>query len=262
MKTAFLSDRDIAEIFHNQPQNGSFQVLATLTAGLNYLDVLNRQRLDLLASTAQRTAARHRQTALACRLYNFLREKTPLSLFDADYREEANLYILARRIFLTGRSLTFKRHRLSCLLDLLRLYRDDPCQILTGREALLQELENTLLTEFILLDMGWKNTADLGLEAIGNGYHECDYTLDIEEEWKQPVKSVPRQHFKYLCQSLSSSHAAACVLYYMKDHRADMVPSLWAIDEKALAKLLTQAAPPEITKADVAAVAATYIRKD
>ena len=200
-----LSKDDISEIFSRQQANGLFSALAVETACLNRMERLNRRRLDPSLPPAERRAARRRLVDLEGKLVRYIREETPLSYFDADFRDEAERYVMMREIFLKAVSFTFKRHRLAFLLDLLRLYGDDPCGLFPEREFLREKWEHILLYDYLLLDMGLKNTEDIGREAVSNGYHECDYTLEIEDVWKQPMKSVPRTNFRYVVQSLPCS---------------------------------------------------------
>ncbi len=57
-----LSNEDIREIFCHQMENGKFSSVSAVTAGLNYLDLLNRSRLDVLAANDKRTAAARKRT--------------------------------------------------------------------------------------------------------------------------------------------------------------------------------------------------------
>ena len=131
-----LSKDDISEIFSRQQANGLFSALAVETACLNRMERLNRRRLDLSLPPAERRAARQRLVDLEGKLVRYIREETPLSYFDADFRDEAERYVMMREIFLKAVSFTFKRHRLAFLLDLLRLYGDDPCGLFPEREFL------------------------------------------------------------------------------------------------------------------------------
>lgn len=258
MEETMLSAADKQELFNNQKENGPFSAIATVAAGLNYLDRLNRKRLDLQATSQERTIAGHKLISLEKKLFLYARKQTPLSLFDADYRQEADAYIQMRVLFLKATTLTFKRHRFSFLLDLIRLYRDDPCCILTGREAYLEKWEKKLLYDYLLFDMSARNTADVGKEAISNGYHECDFTLDIESFLQQPRKSVPRSCFKYVIKSMADSPVAACVIAYMKEHITELSPALWTVDDQAIWTLYKTGAVPTITKDDIDEIAATY----
>lgn len=224
-----LSQEDKTELFSHQKDNGPFSALAVETAGLNYLDRLNRQRLDPLAPAAVRTNALYRLVDLEKKLFQYIKEETPLSYFDADFKKETEQYIMMRTIFLNATDFTFKRHRLEFLLDLLRLYTEDPCCILPERDIQKNKLEHTLLYDYLLLDMGQKNTEDIGREAVSNGYHECDYTLEIEEVWKQPMKAVPRTNFRYVIQSLPYSQAANATAFYMGQHVQDLAFNRWVV---------------------------------
>ncbi len=228
--TQQLSQADKTELFSHQKDNGPFSALAVETAGLNYLDRLNRQRLDPLAPAAVRTQALHRLTALEAKLFQYIQAETPLSYFDADFQKETEQYILMRTLFLKAVDFTFKRHRLAFLLDLLRLYAEDPCNILPERGIMKAKWEHTLLYDYLLLDMGQKNTEDIGREAVSNGYHECDYTLEIEEVWKQPMKAVPRTNFRYVVQSLPYSQAAKAVALHMKQHVQQLAFNRWVVN--------------------------------
>ncbi|MCH4166128.1 MAG: hypothetical protein LKF74_05345 [Megasphaera sp.] len=258
MKEYILSARDKAEIFAHQQDNGIFSALAVETAGLNYLDRLNRKRLDRTVSPAARTTALHETVALEQKLYQYVQDQTPLSYFDIDFRKQTQEYIRMRLIFLKAVSFTFKRHRLQFLLELLQLYTEDPCNILPEKHVMIKKLEHILLYDYLLLDMGRKNTEDIGREAVSNGYHECDYTLEIEEVWKQPMQAVPRTNFRYVVTSLPYSNAAAAIVSYMKNHLQDMVPSLWVVDA---AEIWTQCLQHKltVTATDIAAIQETYI---
>ncbi|MGE1061922.1 hypothetical protein NXG27_04675 [Megasphaera paucivorans] len=255
-----LASEDIHEIFSHQMKNGQFSSISTVTAGLNYLDLLNRSRLDVLAANNKRTAAARKAFILEKKLYQYIRQQTPLSVFDTDYRQEITIYIRMRELFLTAGDFTFKQHRFSFLLELIQLYREDICEILTGRDAILQKWERELFYNYLLMDMGKKNTEDIGKEAISNGYHECDYTLEIENVWKQPAKSIPRTNFSYVLQSLPISNIALCTLAYMRDHCAELRPSLWIVDDTAIWNMFKSGYIPSITKKDIITVAATYIK--
>jgi hypothetical protein len=261
MNHCSINKEDKKAIFNNQRDNGLFSAVAVETSALNYLDRLNRKRLDVLASPAERRAARLQAVTLEGKLYQYIREQTPLSILDADYKKEADLYILMRELFLRATDFTFKRHRFTFLLELIRFYRDDPCSILVGREAILKKWEKQLLYDYLLLDMGKKNTENIGKEAISNGYHECDYTLEIEEVWKQPTKSIPRAYFNYVCRSIPTSQIASCVLAYMKTHINEMLPSLWVVDATAIWEQYEKGPTPSTTNVDMTAVAATYKKK-
>lgn len=252
-----LSQEDKTELFFHQKDNGPFSALAVETAGLNYLDRLNRQRLDPLAPAAVRTNALHRLVNLEKKLFQYIKEETPLSYFDADFKKETEQYIMMRTIFLNATDFTFKRHRLEFLLDLLRLYTEDPCSILPERDIQKNKLEHTLLYDYLLLDMGQKNTEDIGREAVSNGYHECDYTLEIEEVWKQPMKAVPRSHFRYVKAALPYSQGARAIATWMKDHAHDLAPARWVIDTKAI-EALRKGPNLTITDEDIASIEKTF----
>ena len=166
---------------------------------------------------------------------------------------------MMREIFLKAVSFTFKRHRLAFLLDLLRLYGDDPCGLFPEREFLRDKWEYILLYDYLLLDMGLKNTEDIGREAVSNGYHECDYTLEIEDVWKQPMKSVPRTNFRYVVQSLPYSKAAAAIAAYVKMHGEDMKKSRWAVDVKTIEEAMTSECL-EATKEEAEDIETTWYR--
>ncbi|MCI1820841.1 MAG: hypothetical protein LKI76_06300 [Megasphaera sp.] len=255
-----LSNEDICEIFNHQIKNGKFSSISTVAAGLNYLDLLNRTRLDVLATNDKRTAAARKAFILEKKLYQYIRQQTPLSIFDSDYRQETAIYIRMRELFLTAGDFTFKQHRFAFLLELIHLYREDICEILIGRDALLQKWERKLFYDYLLMDMGEKNTEDIGKEAISNGYHECDYTLEIENVWKQPAKSIPRTNFSYVLKSLPISNIALCTMAYMRDHRTELRPSLWIVDDTAIWNMFKSGHIPSITKKDIIAVASTYIK--
>ena len=107
--TQQLSRADKTELFSHQKDNGPFSALAVETAGLNYLDRLNRQRLDPLAPAAVRTKALHRLTALEAKLFHYIQAETPLSYFDADFQKETEQYILMRTLFLKAVDFTSSR---------------------------------------------------------------------------------------------------------------------------------------------------------
>ena len=255
-----LTSEDWNDIFTHQRENGPFSTMALVAGGLNYLDRLNRKRLDRLASQRERTAALRELVRLEKKIYDYARQETPLSLLDADYQQEAADYIQMRLLFLKARQFTFARHRLSFLLDLIRLYQEDPCRILTGREALLEKWERMLFQDFILYDMETRNTDDLGKEAISNGYHECDYTLDIEDYCRRPMKAVPRRTFRYLKKSLPLSSTAACTLAYMRDHANEMAAALWVVDDETIWNDYKEHGTAAVTAEDVQTVEHTYIK--
>lgn len=251
---------DSSEIFSQQRESGLFSDLALETACLNYLDSLNRVRRDPLAKAEDRTQALHREVKLENKLYHFIKKQTPISYFDSDFRQQTRHFIQLREIFLLAVDFTFKRHRFEFLLDLLRLYRDDPCQILADREIKQKELEHRLAYDYLLLDMGQKNTESIGREAISNGYHECDYTLEIEEVWKQPMKAVPRSYFRYVKKALPDSQYARAIAFWMKDHTKELAPALWVVDTKAIETIYKQGAPDEIKTEDIAAIEKTFVK--
>lgn len=258
MDTNALADSDKQDIFMHQKENGPFSAMAFVASGLNYMDRLNRKRLDLTATPQERTHACRRLIELEGKVYAYAKKQTPLSLFDVDYREEAADYVQMRLLFLKATTITFKRHRLEFLLDLIRLYAEDPCCILTGREALLDKWERALLYDYLFYDMRTRNTEDVGKEAISNGYHECDFTLDIEDFLKQSHPSIPRTHFKYVCRSLKISRAAACIVAYMNEHLNELIPSLWSVDDQEIWALYKSQTVPPITQEVIKQVAATY----
>ena len=235
-----LSPADKTELFSHQKDNGPFSALAVETAGLNYLDRLNRQRLNPLAPAAARTEALHRLIAFEEKLFQYVKAETPLSYFDADFQKETDQYITMRTLFLKAVDFTFKRHRLIFLLDLLRLYTEDPCSILPERSIMKDKWEHTLLYDYLLLDMGQKNTEDIGREAVSNGYHECDYTLEIEEVWKQPMKAVPRTNFQDVVQSLPYSQAAKAIAEHMKQHLPDLAFNRWVVETNEIERFMQQ----------------------
>lgn len=238
-----LSKDDKKEIFSHQQDNGLFSALAVETACLNHMERLNRKRLDPALPRSERTAARKRLIDLEGKLVRYIQAETPLSYFDPDFREETSLYIAMRELFLKAASFTFKRHRLRFLLDLLRLYKEDPCDLFPEREFLKEKWEHVLLYDYLLLDMGQKNTEDIGREAVSNGYHECDYTLEIEEVWKQPMKAVPRTNFRYVVQSLPYSSAARSIAAYIKNHADTMKSARWVVDANAIEHAMTSTSP-------------------
>ena len=162
-----------------------------------------------------------------------------------------------REIYVDAVNFTFKRHRFCFVLDLLRLYSEDPCQILPERDIFKAKWEQVLLYDYLLLDMGQKNTEDIGREAVSNGYHECDYTLEIEEVWKQPMKAVPRSHFRYVKAALPYSQGARAIATWMKDHAAELAPALWVVDTQAI-EALRQGPDLTVTDEDIAIIEKTF----
>ena len=162
-----------------------------------------------------------------------------------------------REIYVDAVNFTFKRHRFRFVLDLLRLYSEDPCQILPERDIFKEKWEQVLLYDYLLLDMGQKNTEDIGREAVSNGYHECDYTLEIEEVWKQPMKAVPRSHFRYVKAALPYSQGARAITTWMKDHANDLAPALWVVDTQAI-EALRQGPDLTVTNEDIAIIEKTF----
>ena len=130
MSTTLLSAAEKDEIFSHQHDNGPFSALALETACLNYLDRLNRTFRNPLAAPADRRAALKKGMALEEKLFEYIRHETPISYFDSDFREQTKQYIRMREIYVDAVNFTFKRHRFRFVLDLLRLYSEDPCQIL------------------------------------------------------------------------------------------------------------------------------------
>lgn len=257
MSSAGITPQDMLEIFTHQETHGAFHLFAVETACLNYLDKLNRKRLDPLSSPTARDAAARRFVSLEEKLFSYIQNETPIRYFNPDFREETTRHILVRQLFLNASSFTFKRHRFRLLLQLLQLYHDDPYSILPEREIRIAQLEKELFENYILLDMGWKNTEDIGREAISNGYHECDYTLEIEDVWKQPAKAVPPSHIKYVLHSLEISKYAAATAIYLKDHSADVKASRWVVDVPAIENIATQPLPV-LTREDIQTIMNLY----
>lgn len=245
------------KIFSLQHDNGPFSALALETACLNYLDRLNRTFRNPLAAPADRRAALKKGMALEEKLFEYIRHETPISYFDSDFREQTKQYIRMREIYVDAVNFTFKRHRFRFVLDLLRLYSEDPCQILPERDIFKAKWEQVLLYDYLLLDMGQKNTEDIGREAVSNGYHECDYTLEIEEVWKQPMKAVPRSHFRYVKAALPYSQGARAIATWMKDHAAELAPALWVVDTQAI-EALRQGPDLTVTDEDIASIEKTF----
>lgn len=256
MTTSF-SEADKEEIFSHHHDNGPFSALAVVTACLNYLDRLNRTRLNPLAAASARTAALHDAVRLEGKLFRYIQDETPISYVDADFKEQTEAYILLRSLFIKAVSFTFTRHRMTFLLDLLQLYTEDPCSILPTRDIERAMWEHTLLYDYLLLDMGQKNTEDIGREAVSNGYHECDYTLEIEEVWKQPMKAIPRQQLRYVIQCLPYSRAARAAAVYLQDHADTLAFNQWVVDAGAIEQLMK--AEPVVTPADIAAIRQAYV---
>ena len=249
MSKSLLSAAEKNEIFSHQRDNGPFSALALETACLNYLDRLNRIFRDPLAAAADRRAALKKGMTLEQKLFDYIRHETPISYFDSDFR--------MREIYVDAVNFTFNRHRFRFILDLLRLYSEDPCQILPERDIFKEKWEQVLLYDYLLLDMGQKNTEDIGREAVSNGYHECDYTLEIEEVWKQPMKAVPRSHFRYVKAALPYSQGARAIATWMKDHAHDLAPARWVIDTKAI-EALRKGPNLTITDEDIASIEKTF----
>lgn len=258
MSKSLLSAAEKNEIFSHQRDNGPLSALALETACLNYLDRLNRIFRDPLANAAERRAALKKGLALEGKLFNYIRQETPLSYFDIDFREETKQYIRLREIYIDAVNFTLKRHRCRFVLDLLRLYSEDPCQILPERDIFKEKWEQILLYDYLLLDMGQKNTEDIGREAVSNGYHECDYTLEIEEVWKQPMKAVPRAYFRYVKAALPYSNGARAIVRWMADHKEELAPALWVVDTKEI-ETLRQDGDVKVSDKDVTDVEATFV---
>lgn len=258
--TSSLTATDIDQIFTHQQTAGPFQLFSIITSGLNYLDGLNRTRLDPLCPPAQRTQALRAMVRLEGKLYQYIQNETPISYFDADFERETKRYILSRQLFLEAKDFTFKRHRFRFLCQLLQLYSEDPCNILPERDVMRQKLEQTLWQEYILLDMGLKNTEDIGREAISNGYHECDYTLDIEDVWKQPTKAIPPSHLRYVIDSLRLSNYARGAANYLLQHSDELRPARWVVDVTAIEEAAQQPIPP-LTSKDIDQLKAIYNKK-
>ena len=64
------------------------------------------------------------------------------------------------------------------------------------RDILADELEKQLFHQYLLYDMSLENTRFVGREAVSNGYHECDFTLEIEDIMKEPHQAIPRTRFR------------------------------------------------------------------
>jgi hypothetical protein len=94
---------------------------------------------------------------------------------------------------------------------------------------------------------------------VSNGYHECDYTLEIEDVWKQPMKSVPRTNFRYVVQSLPCSVAARSTARYIQSHGKDMKKTRWTVDAKAIEQAMTTELPG-LTKEEVTSIETTCYR--
>ena len=239
MSKSLLSAAEKNEIFSHQRDNGPFSALALETACLNYLDRLNRIFRDPLAAAADRRAALKKGMALEQKLFDYIRHETPISYFDSDFRNQTKQYIRMREIYVDAVNFTFKR------------------QILPERDIFKEKWEQVLLYDYLLLDMGQKNTEDIGREAVSNGYHECDYTLEIEEVWKQPMKAVPRSRFRYVKAALPYSQGARAIATWMKDHANDLAPALWVVDTKAI-EALRKGPDLIVTDEDIAIIEKTF----
>lgn len=252
-----ITPQDEQEIFSHQHTPGTFHLFSVETACLNYLDGLNRIRLNPLCRASERSQAARRLVTLEKKLFAYIQEETQIDYFNTDFKEETERYITARTLFLKAANMTFKQHRFQLLLQLLRLYREDPCSILPERDIMIKKWEEALFQHYILLDMGWKNTEDIGREAISNGYHECDYTLEIEDVWKQPAKAVPPSHIRYVLGSLKDSAYAASTALYLRNHGEEVKASRWVVDVSTIEK--NAASPlPVLTQEDIRAVMNLY----
>lgn len=258
MDTSDLTDNDFKQIFSQQPASGTFQVLAVSCAGLNYLQDLKRVFADSQLDLQHRRKAAHDWLILEPRLYHYTRENTPLSIYDAGYKEEMKDYIRLRTIWLDAEDCTFMRHRHTMLMELLHLCHNDICQCLPVRDILADELEKQLFHQYLLYDMSLENTRFVGREAVSNGYHECDFTLEIEDIMKEPHQAIPRTRSRYLKRSLAESRIARCCAKWLYEHHQDLRRNHWIVDETAIEKAYDTGEDPEITDTMVRELEQTY----
>ena len=258
LKTQELTQADAGEIFSHQAQGAQGYSLALVAAGLNYLDTLKRTASDILAGKDTRAAARRQWLQLEQKLYQYTRRETPLSLYDAAYAQEVQHYVRLRLIWLDAAGFTFTRHRLAFLLEILRFCHQDPCQVLPEREALAQHLETRLLDEYLLYDMTLENSQYVGREAVSNGYHECDFTLELEDLVRDAKKALPRRHFRYLKPALPESRMAACTAAWLYEHRRDFAAGTCLIDDRAVRQAYAAGKAPQLTADQLQAIDAAY----
>ncbi len=258
MSKSLLSAAEKNEIFSHQRDNGPFSALALETACLNYLDRLNRI-FHKIPWQLQRTAGQPSKRGWPWNksFLSISATKRRSAILTAISAIRRNNISACGKIYVDAVNFTFKRHRFRFVLDLLRLYSEDPCQILPERDIFKEKWEQVLLYDYLLLDMGQKNTEDIGREAVSNGYHECDYTLEIEEVWKQPMKAVPRSHFRYVKAALPYSQGARAITTWMKDHANDLAPALWVVDTQAI-EALRQGPDLTVTNEDIAIIEKTF----
>lgn len=250
MKLQELSETDIAHIFASQEPGGPYSDVAVIAAGLNRLDRLHRQSLDTLASWQERRQALYDWYALEQKLYAYVRQQTPLNLFDSDYEAEWQHYRMLRQIWLGARSFTFARHGLIFLLDLLYLCHHDVCQLMAERDILADTLERHLWNHYFLYDMGLKKTETVGREAVSNGYHECDFTLEIEDILKEPHKAIPYCCWKYVKKSLPESRMARCIAHWLVHRGPDFAKGQYIIDDNAIEQKYNTGTDYTITSED------------
>lgn len=258
MDTSDITEHDITQIFSQQPASGTFHVLAVSCAGLNSLQDLKRVFADSQLDSQRRHKAAHDWLALEPRLYHYTRKNTPLSIYDARYKEEMKDYIRLRTIWLDAEDCTFMRHRHTMLMELLHLCHNDICQCLPVRDILADELEKQLFHQYLLYDMSLENTRFVGREAVSNGYHECDFTLEIEDIMKEPHQAIPRARFRYLKRSLIESRIARCCAKWLYEHRQDLRRNHWIVDETAIEKAYDTGEDPEITDTMMNELEQTY----
>ena len=258
MDTSDITEHDITQIFSKQPASGTFHVLADSCAGLNYLQDLKRVFADSQLDLQHRRKAAHDWLTLEPRLYRYTRKNTPLSIYDAGYQEEIKDYIRLRTIWLDAADCTFMRHRHAMLMELLHLYHNDICQCLPVRDILADELEKQLFYQYLLYNMSLENTRFVGREAVSNGYHECDFTLEIEDIMKEPHQAIPRARFRYLKRSLTESRIARCCAKWLYEHHQDLRRNHWIVDETAIEKAYDTGEDPEITDTMVRELEQTY----
>lgn len=258
MERTALTKNDRDEVYTHVAYNAPFGALTTLAAGLNYLEQLKRTFSDSQLPWSKRTPALHRWLGLEPRLYGYVREETPLSIFDADYKSELNQYFRLRLIFLDAADCTFMRHRLHFLLELIHVCYHDDCDLLPGRQILTEQLEKRLFDDYLLYDMNLENTQFVGREAVSNGYHECDFTLEIEDIMKEPHKAIPRRRFRYLLRSLPESRLAQCAARWLYEHRTELRLGRWIVDEAAIWDMYLRQAGTPLSETELAALKITY----
>lgn len=253
-----LSETDIAHVFANQEPGGPYSDIAVITAGLNRLDWLHRKSLDSLSSWQKRHQALYDWYTLEKKLYTYVRRQTPLNLFDSDYKAEWHHYEVLRRLWLDAKAFTFSRHCLTFLLEILYLCHHDICQLMAERQILADTLERRLWKDYFLYDMGLEKTETVGREAVSNGYHECDFTLEIEDLLKEPHKAIPHSRWKYVKKSLDESRMARCIAHWLRRQGPEFAKGQYVVDEKAIEQDYDEGADYTLTTKDKAYIDTLY----